>query len=522
MRSAIRSLCRVLHEIQKERGCIILFLCSNGKLYKEKITQRFLESDYAVEELISHIPEWEKKGVLSDKSIKKIIFLLDNVTKLTSQREYIIDQSIEASDALIEYSHKIIGPIIDLMVELALNDSENSSNRVSAFANFLHLKERIGRERVLGARGLVSESFNNPEFLENYRFLISEQKSYQDTFFALAAKSQKECYERHMNDYAVEKIEKMHQQLDQKQSDQAYDISPIDWYELVTQKIILMHQVEMDLTETLSKEEEQQTEQAQPYRDPGTIEKKYKDFILTLPLFKGLEEDALERLLHDTSVKEYNKGNLLLIEGEQPNRLYIILEGWVKIFKGNASGDESILQMLTSGDMVLESAVFLNALYPLNAQVTKKALILSLPATVVREQVKTNNILALNVLNGMSLHSQMMIQNVESVRLKSATERVGWFFLKLLLEQGRVPDMVELPYDKSLIASYLDMKPETFSRTLKKFKARGFEIRKDTVILPAVNALCGFCDSDLGEICKRHGTPDCPNPDCEQGQAVNF
>ena len=47
-----------------------------------------------------------------------------------------------------------------------------------------------------------------------------------------------------------------------------------------------------------------------------------------------------------------------------------------------------------------------------------------------------------------------------------------------------MPDMVELPYDKSLIASYLDMKPETFSRTLKKFKQKGFEIRKDAVILP--------------------------------------
>lgn len=522
MKSAIHSLGRVLHEIQKERGCVILFLCSSGMLYREKITQRFLESDYAVEELISHIPEWEKDGVLSNSHIEKIIFLLDNVAKVTSQRERITDQTIEVSDAVIEYCHKIIGPIIDVMIDLALSDPKNSSTNVSAFANFLHLKERIGRERVLGARGLVSDTISNPDFLENYRFLISEQKSYHNTFFALANDNQKACYDRHMDDYAVKRIEEMHQLIDQQQSGQAYDMSPIDWYELATQKIILMHQVEMDLIETLSKEHTPVKQNEPVNRNSNVIDQKLKDFILTLPLFKGLEENILDELFRSTTIKEYNKGNLLFLEGEQPARLYIILEGWVKIFKGNSSGDETILQMLTSGDMVLESAVFLNAAYPLSAQITKKAIILSLPAPIVREQVKSDNTLALNVLNGMSLHSQMMIQNVESIRLKTATERVGWFFLKLLLEQGRVPDMVELPYDKSLIASYLDMKPETFSRTLKKFKRRGFEIRKDAVILPAVNALCGFCDSDLGAICSRHGTPDCPNPDCDQTQLAEF
>ena len=137
-----------------------------------------------------------------------------------------------------------------------------------------------------------------------------------------------------------------------------------------------------------------------------------------------------------------------------------------------------------------------------------------MPAPIIRENINTNNDLAINVLTAMSVHSQLLIQGLESIRLKSATERVGWFLLKLLLEQGRVPDMVELPYDKSLIASYLDMKPETFSRTLKKFKQKGFEIRKDAVILPQVKALCGFCDSNVSGICSKHGTPACPNPDC--------
>ena len=56
------------------------------------------------------------------------------------------------------------------------------------------------------------------------------------------------------------------------------------------------------------------------------------------------------------------------------------------------------------------------------------------------------------------------------------------------------------------------MKPETFSRTLKYFKKLNFKIEKDTIILPNMKALCGFCDIDIALSCKQHETKKCPNP----------
>jgi CRP-like cAMP-binding protein len=165
--------------------------------------------------------------------------------------------------------------------------------------------------------------------------------------------------------------------------------------------------------------------------------------------------------------------------------------------------------------MIAEASVFLSSAYPVSAQVVKTSVILTLPAPIMREKIKSNNELAISVLTGMSRHSQNLIQEYETIRLKPAGERVGWFLLKLLVDQGRIPDMVELPYDKSLIASYLDMKPETFSRSLKEFKNHGFQVRKDSVILPTVGSLCGFCDSDLARSCDRHATEACENPDGE-------
>lgn len=526
MKRTLILLGQIMHEMQKERGSVILFLCNDRSPIEEVLRQRFLESDYSVEELKSMLPEWIEKGLLNENQFENISDVIDDLKKLNAQRDLVLAKELSATDSIALYSHQIIGPIINLMVEIALSDPENDSSRVSAFANFLNLKERIGRERALGTRGLILDTFNNEEFVENYRFLLSEQDAYKDTFLALATDEQKACYDRYMDDYSITKIDEIHEQFKKKNTDDKHILSSIDWFELFSQKIDLMYKVKIDLIDTLEKNRSDKfSSELEIYSSTSPVGLKsfstsQQEFIQTLPLFKGLTETALGELFRNASIGQFKKGDLLFMEGEQPEKLFIILEGWVKLFKGNSNGEETIVQMLTSGDMIAESAVFLKAPYPISAQVVKGAQILTLPASIIRENLKSNNELALNVLTAMSVHSQLLIKGMESIRLKSATERVGWYLLKLLLEQGRVPDMVELPYDKSIIASYLDMKPETFSRTLKKFKQKGFEIRKDAVILPQVKALCGFCDSDVSSICSRHGTPECPNPDCISSEEI--
>lgn len=244
------------------------------------------------------------------------------------------------------------------------------------------------------------------------------------------------------------------------------------------------------------------------------IKHHYFSFIQKLDVLQNIPEQLRDELIRTATIKHCPRFNLLFQEGEKPDHLYIVLDGCVKLFKGNAGGDEAILKLMTKGDMFLASSVFLNATYPVNAQVTKNADILSFPASSIRNGIKTHSRFALNILNDISQNSQSIIQHAQKVRLKSATERVGWFLLKLLVQQGMSSGMIELPYDKTSIAAYLDMKPETLSRALKKFKKYDFNIKNNSIAIPSSNSLCGFCDTDIGLLCNRHGTPDCPNPDC--------
>lgn len=398
-----------------------------------------------------------------------------------------------------------------------MKDSNPTS--VSAYNAFLHWKERIGLERAIGARGFIGYIFHNKEFVERISFLLSEQQSYKNIYFALANDRQKHLVEKVLESREASQLSRTQAMIQNfPENKELYDLTPESWFDLVSAKMDALHVAEKGLVDSLT----QENAPAAPTRTTApSVFGDYENLILSLQLFSGVTVEDLHDLLRHGQIREFNKGKLLFLEGETANRLYIVLKGWVKIFKGTVHGEETILQMLSGGDAIMESAVFLNTSFPVSSQVVEDATLLSIPAPILREHIKNNNELAFNLLATMSHRSQGLIRQIENARLKTVDERIGWFMLKLLLDQGRASRHFDLPYDKSLIASYLDMKRETFSRALKRMKAKGFKIENDTVVIPELSALCSFCDPDTENQCSVHGTPKCPKRHCQSNLMVS-
>ncbi len=229
-----------------------------------------------------------------------------------------------------------------------------------------------------------------------------------------------------------------------------------------------------------------------------------------MKLFSGIDGKELEIFLKQGQILNLKKGKILFLESEQTNYLYIILKGWVKIFKASENGNETILQMLTRGDSIMESAVFLNIVYPASSQLITDVTLFSLPASIFRNQIRNNNRFALNLLTALSRRSQDLIRQMEISKSKTVDERIGRFLLNQLLNQEKISNNITLPYHKSLIASYLDMKRETFSRSLKRMKTeKGFRIKNDTITIPDFRSLCDFCDDDTETYCTFKKTMFC-------------
>ncbi len=510
MKQALNILGELVHNLQCERGYASLFLGSKGALFQDNLERQFQASDRDIAVFAQGRQGWLESDLLHKSQSDKMKDILEkSLPSLEGMRARIKSRALSPSQCITYYSHRLISPLLQIMSETAFY--MNGGDPASAYNSFLQWKERVGLERALGSRAFIGAAFQNDEFLERVFFLLSEQENYQNTFSTLATPLQKKLLEHTMQNEAIRRLEAIHEALQDTPEAGILDgFCPKAWFDLVTEKIDALHACEKALVDTL--DPDAASSSVSVVEAPKGDLADYDPLIRSLPLLAGIAKETLDQLLHRAQVRMLPKGRILFLEGEQASHLYVILKGWVKVFKGTAAGEETILQMLSSGDSIMESAVFLNTSFPVSAQVAEDATLLSLSASMLREQIRKNHELALSLLASLSQRSRHLIRQIENTRLQSVDERIGWFLLKLLLEQGRNSRCVELPYDKSLIASYLDMKRETFSRALKRLKAKGFRIENDTIVIPSLSALCDYCDADTAQECEGGNSSRCPNP----------
>lgn len=240
--------------------------------------------------------------------------------------------------------------------------------------------------------------------------------------------------------------------------------------------------------------------EAQAWIDPETlarfelatgIKRADLDLVARLPLFAGLDHRALMNLLSSASVRRAARGTLLFLQDEPASRFYVVLDGWVRLYRETAEGQESVIALFTRGESFAEAAIFQSSVFPVNAAVVDDARLLVVPAEPFVRHLRRDPELCLNILASMSLHLRRLVRQIEQLTVRSSVERLADFLLKLTPGDGDSA-IVELPWDKALIAARLGMQPETLSRSLAKLRRLGVETKGSRVTIRDLAALRRF------------------------------
>jgi len=213
--------------------------------------------------------------------------------------------------------------------------------------------------------------------------------------------------------------------------------------------------------------------------------------IRQVPLFENMSDDALKTLLGNSFPKEYPKGKVLFIRDEPADCFYIMLSGWVKVYRETLEGEEAVLGVFTHGESLAEAAAFLGKDYPANAQVVEQARMLPILSKPFRSHITDMPEIAMNMLASMSRRAHQHVAEIEQLKTRSATLRVVDFLLKLCpVEEGAA--VISLPYDKTLISRRLGMQPESLSRILAKLRKQGVKTELNRVMIADVSDLVDF------------------------------
>lgn len=245
-------------------------------------------------------------------------------------------------------------------------------------------------------------------------------------------------------------------------------------------------------------------------------------FLANLPFFKGLDQALLDNFIAVSEMREHPKGQRLFSAGDKAKKFFVILSGWIKLFRSTVEGEEAVLAIFTAGDVFGEAAVFEDATYPFSAEIAENARLLEIPAAFLKDITKKNPDILSRIMASMSREMHKLQLENEHLSIMTAPQRVGCLLLQLSSHMLGKGGTFTLPYDKSLAAARLGMKPETFSRSLAQLKPFGVSVNGSEVKIDSFQCLmkyvCGHC-SMHGSECRGskqacQGKTDCAGGGC--------
>jgi CRP-like cAMP-binding protein len=224
-----------------------------------------------------------------------------------------------------------------------------------------------------------------------------------------------------------------------------------------------------------------------------------------IAVFRELKPEMIRRVIAPATVVALDERETLFRQGDAATAFFIVLEGWIKLYRLTFSGDEAVILVLTKGGSFAEAVAFTGDVYPATAEAVTDARVVRIPADHVVRCIRENPDIALAMIASTSQHLHHLVQQVEQLKAQSGIQRLAEFLASLSpVDNG--PCTIALPYDKALIAARLGLKPESLSRAFAKLRAIGVEVRASYVAVEDVARLRRLAADDRAAIRGAWGT----------------
>lgn len=194
-----------------------------------------------------------------------------------------------------------------------------------------------------------------------------------------------------------------------------------------------------------------------------------------LPLFLAVMPEHIDILANAARERRLAKGETLFQRGDPARGFYAVVFGQIKLAFSSPQGTEKVVEVIGPRQTFGEAVMFMDKPCPVFAEALSDTLLVFIPRNAVFELIESDPPFARHLLAGLSMRLHHLIHDVESYSLRSSTQRL----IGYLLQQCPDPDQttgstaLELPTSKQVVASRLNLTPETLSRILHDLTAQG-------------------------------------------------
>jgi CRP-like cAMP-binding protein len=195
-----------------------------------------------------------------------------------------------------------------------------------------------------------------------------------------------------------------------------------------------------------------------------------------LKLFVDISKEEIQRILScsKSGVKTYTEGSYIFMQGEKPEKLFLLLEGEIQICKDFSSGKRSVLYMIEPGNVFGEIFLFGDKKqYWYGAVATVKVQVLEIPWEFFYHFCSNacdhHKQLTRNMLEILSENNFKITRKLQIVSTSSLRERLAIWLMDAMDDKG----VVRLTMNREQLADFLGVARPSLSRELMRMQKEG-------------------------------------------------
>ncbi len=200
------------------------------------------------------------------------------------------------------------------------------------------------------------------------------------------------------------------------------------------------------------------------------------DLIRRVPLFATLSEEEFKSLENIFQVKTYRKNQIIFLEEETGNYMYIVLAGKVKVTKSTAGGKESILAIHQPGDFFGEMALLDGKTSPATVSAMEDCRIAIIFNADFQRLLMSNEKVVRQIVQVLCTRLRSVWAQVQDLSYSTADNRIRAGILQLSRKHG-IQDsrgiIIDLKITHQELAELVGTSRETVTRTLTRLQKKG-------------------------------------------------
>lgn len=213
------------------------------------------------------------------------------------------------------------------------------------------------------------------------------------------------------------------------------------------------------------------------------------DQIRRVPLFSTLTDEEFSRLQHIFILRAYRRNQIIFMEEETGNYMYLVLTGKVKVAKASSSGKETILAIHKAGDFFGEMSLLDGKTAPATVSAMEDSKIISVSGTDFHKYLMHNEKVLMQIISVLCARLREGWQT-QSFSSSKADSRIRMAIYELARRHG-VQDahgtIIDLKITHQELAEMVGTSRETVTRVIAHLRDEGIievDQRRMTLLNP--------------------------------------